>query len=496
MLTLEDRLRRASASERDRLRHLQEDVIPSLGRDETVSVQEHNELNEEQEQSRKQLEDIQARLDRNSQRKQKLAQLKKRMEDRARILTNQQVELESGLRHSRELLKDLEANHKRQREELNSAIAEKEELHQRLQETHISAVNQYMSEMRIWLEECCDHSRRQQELQETVERFEKARSTDPDIMDLWESYQEVRRLLSEATVQSVKQKLNEILAETECCIERKFPGAVRLREQIDVETEEACIYAWQDEKGGLRILLPLSRDDVDALESTTKATTADFLMHSVWAIARALAVDPKTGELLLSKSDWLMLRVPESGAKTSGTVVAVALAGGDRIQFHIRTAPEECADSFRDPEDETSLSRIASAHPLAGVAFMSQLADFDALWPVPEEGLSETLTHLRADRESVPDHDDSECARGFEMRQSPIQGLSDYETHALIELWRKGKAVPEAALKRYLGNCQDPRGSIRTLVKRGLIVKEKKGYSLNSQARRQIAQLAPETEKT
>lgn len=497
MLLLEDRLRKETANERDRLRHLEDERIPNLGRNENLSDSQLQEAIDQEEQQSREKEDLQAALDRKSHQKQRLAELKQKLEGDTNALIDSMTAIDGELRKLRAKRSELEEERNRHHEDLQSAVSEKQELQEVLWNRCLQVTDSYFAELREWILQQSRKSQQQQKELQVVQAFERARMTEPEVMDLWESHQELTRFINEASVGATRERLLPLREEVEAELEVRFPGALSARMSEQPLDAEGYLYAMPDNESKMWIILPIRKEDAESLGATWKDADAESLLRTAWAIARHWNAGTQDTTLRFSSTGWLMLGIDAQSQPDDEASVSLALPGGRSIALHIRNAPADSQGGFDavvSPDDTTTLDL---SHPLCTVVYMANLTDFESLWPTPEEGIAETLARLRSQAQQ-PRRKSKESGKANATVQKQL-GLSDHEVHALFELVGKGRwgktGVPEEAFKRYLGDAQDPMGSIRTLTKKGLILKRKgRTYSLNPASRDSILLLKDEVE--
>ena len=97
-MLLEDRIRSETAGLRDRLRHLEGERLPALGRTESRLNQELSEATENEKQQAEELESIKDSLDRKSKQKQRLAELRRKLDTETAELIDRSVEIEGRIK--------------------------------------------------------------------------------------------------------------------------------------------------------------------------------------------------------------------------------------------------------------------------------------------------------------------------------------------------------------------------------------------------------------
>lgn len=341
-MRLEDCLRKETWEVRDALRKLDDEGLPSLGRQKQAVESDLGEIERKIQELEEEKSQIAKRTERNNKRLNTLRQFHNKLERERSELSDRDFEITSEIKSERSELKRVEKDLNHRHDEITQKVEQKGILESELRDKEIAALFSYLSTVRQRFLTYSTKSKQMEEKRRMRDAFEEERHQNGNLMELWESWRELRNLYDAQEIPSVRQGLERLIEENEQEIEKRFPGALEIENlEQDQPCEDFLVASYDERTSKTTVLLPISSDDLDVIENNPTDSSAEAFLRLAWALGKAADTSPERTMVDVGNHGWAVARFKEGARQLVGEAFDVPLAGGGVHRFIIDPLPTE-----------------------------------------------------------------------------------------------------------------------------------------------------------
>lgn len=301
-MNLSEHLRQSTKEILDSLEKLDNEVLRNLQREKDAREKDKKELAEKEKRASAAISRCQDELDKLGKR---LTQLRKRRDQLIRRLSV----LKGGQESYLDEAKEPEASIERLNRKIQQAVEDKEKLEEKLKAKRLEAFTRYLAETRERLDTQAADSKELESKRASRKALEKARHSDPEVMELWERRVELKNLTKTAKVYSNKVMLQQLLQDVERSIDQLFPGALTVeRYDVAAVSEEILYSSISGEK--TCIFLPFDKNNLRFISENPTDRRTRVALRLAYALGKMMSASPGECKIKVGKHGWAMLISP------------------------------------------------------------------------------------------------------------------------------------------------------------------------------------------
>lgn len=191
-----------------------------------------------------------------------------------------------------------------------------------------------------------EEARRQRALE--MEALRRARHEDPQIGDLCDQRDQYKELLSRATVPGVRQGVEGLLQTVETQLQRVYPMALSVDDQLPSQDLLAEVCFFRDADGAIVISLPIDETSWRQLRDGSTDTSAKAAAAVIWAVGKGLGLKPADTDLALDRGYCAYRAQLGEEEMTLLAATTVNLPESRSLQLRFSRLPGDIEEAIRD----------------------------------------------------------------------------------------------------------------------------------------------------
>jgi len=264
------------------------------------------------------------------------------------------------LKEAQRLFEEAQERTKDSRERIDGAnreLAEKEkergDYNSQLRNCLMQSVECYLAELAKRIEHAYLAQEDRQKRLAAASEFKKARHEKLEIGDLCDQLDQLRILVSMATVPPVREMLQSSIKSIEDQLETLYPGALKIEQPLGELGLIEDLHYYPDANGKAVFLLPIERSAWEKIESGAACREAGEAFQLLWSMAKELQLKPADGRFDLQRG-WCVFSSdydPDDVMLLEG--FDLPLPGAGSLRFRLSPVPPEIREALTHANSNT-----------------------------------------------------------------------------------------------------------------------------------------------